>query len=152
MRARPRGGQGGRHAGGPDHPPKRMTERVSARPVSGLVSVRSPASVSRFGRACARAGPVTVRFFLGGAPGRLRGALKWESGATPERGVSPTRLRDLVRRAIEPVVRRAGANDVAIELVEGEDAVAMLDEPQIARVLDNLLDNAVRFSRRRGRV
>jgi len=68
------------------------------------------------------------------------------------KGSAETKASSLASRSAEGVKRHAAARHVTINIVGGEDALIVGDPGSLERVLRNLLDNALRFSRFGGRV
>jgi signal transduction histidine kinase len=84
--------------------------------------------------------------------GLLGEALRSASGRPVRDGVASIRLSSLASRAAETMRRQAEARRVTIDVVGGEDALVLGEQIALERVLGNLLDNAIRFSRFGGRV
>jgi signal transduction histidine kinase len=84
--------------------------------------------------------------------GLLREALRSASGRPLRDGVASIRVSSLASRVAEATRRLAEAHHVTLDIVEGQDAMVMGEQGALERVLGNLLDNAIRFSRFGGRV
>jgi signal transduction histidine kinase len=82
----------------------------------------------------------------------LREALRSASGNPVRDGVASLRVSVLARRVVEGMRRQAEVCNVTIDLIEGQDALVLGEQGALERVLSNLLDNAIRFSRFGGRV
>jgi len=65
---------------------------------------------------------------------------------------APTALRPLIDHAVVLAGVEAGARDLVIEVELVEDVDAHVDGRLLAQVVQNLVDNAVRYASRRGRV
>jgi two-component system sensor histidine kinase/response regulator len=73
------------------------------------------------------------------------------ASAAPQLRVAPTSLRELVERSVTAFELRAAERDVALHLeAPGDDARLHADPELVRRVLDNLLDNALRHASRPG--
>jgi signal transduction histidine kinase len=83
----------------------------------------------------------------------LRDALLTLRG-TSERRAAPVRVHvgPVVAAAIARIRRRADAASVALDLVEETELRASIEPDLLERVLDNLLDNALRFSKAGDRI
>jgi signal transduction histidine kinase len=84
--------------------------------------------------------------------GLLREALRSASGRPVRDGVASIRVSSLTSRVVEAMRRQAQAHHVSIDFIEGQDATMIGEQVALERVLGNLLDNAIRFSRFGGRV
>jgi signal transduction histidine kinase len=84
--------------------------------------------------------------------GLLREALRSASGRPIRDDVASLRVGSLVARVAEAMRRQAEAHHVTLDLIEGRDATMIGEQVALDRVLRNLLDNAIRFSRFGGRV
>jgi signal transduction histidine kinase len=84
--------------------------------------------------------------------GLLREALRSASGRPIRDGVTSIRVSSLAGRVADGMRRQAEAHHVTLDVVEGRDATMIGEEVALERVLGNLLDNAIRFSRFGGRV
>jgi signal transduction histidine kinase len=59
----------------------------------------------------------------------------------------PVNLGDLARARVEHLAGIAARRDIRLRVVAESPALALADPDRIAQVLDNLLDNAIRYSR-----
>lgn len=74
-----------------------------------------------------------------------------ERGAMRVR-LAPTRLRPLVDNAVALARVEAGTRELVIDVAAAADLEAYVDGRLLAQVVQNLVDNAVRYAPRRGRV
>lgn len=82
----------------------------------------------------------------------LREALRSASGRPVHDGVNAIQVSHLAHKVAGDMRRKAEALHVAIDVIEGQDATVMGEQSALERVLVNLVDNAIRFSRFGGRV
>lgn len=84
--------------------------------------------------------------------GLLGEALLAARGAPLEVNLAPVHMSTLVGCAVDLVRKRADAREIRLKVSGPDDLVVKIDRSLISRVLDNLLDNAIRCSRRYGTV
>jgi len=82
----------------------------------------------------------------------LREALRSASGRPVRDGMRSIRVSSLACGVAESMRRQAEARHIALDVIEGQDALVLGEQVALERVLGNLLDNAIRFSRFGGRV
>jgi signal transduction histidine kinase len=84
--------------------------------------------------------------------GLLREALRSASGRPVRDGMRSIRVSSLASWVVDTMRRQAEAHHIAIDVIEGQDGLVLGEQVALERVLSNLLDNAIRFSRFGGRV